>query len=189
MAVLTGYAAKFDSPSLDLGGFTETIRKGAFSRSLKERDVFAFANHSSDNVLGRTQSGTLQLSEDNVGLRFRLDVPDTATGNDLATLVGRGDLSGMSFGFGIPDSTGEIWFEGRDGLLRRELLDLELVEVSTTPLPAYPSTTLKLDQGMGGRSAPDLKVVGGTQSNAQRRRLGKKRLELGRMRKKAMGFR
>jgi HK97 family phage prohead protease len=63
--VLEGYAARFNSPSKDLGGFRETIAPGAFTRSLAQNDdVFCLFNHSADKVLGRSSSGTLSVNED-----------------------------------------------------------------------------------------------------------------------------
>jgi hypothetical protein len=66
---LEGYAALFDSRSENLGGFTETIRPGAFRASLKARnDIKLLWNHNSDIVLGSTRAGTMTLIEDDRGL-------------------------------------------------------------------------------------------------------------------------
>ncbi len=47
--VIEGYAAVFDQASEDLGWFRETIKPGAFSRSLKEgADVRCLMNHNED---------------------------------------------------------------------------------------------------------------------------------------------
>jgi len=138
---LVGHAAVFDSESLDLGGFREVIRRGAFQKSLDENDIRAFHNHNSDMVIGRTRAGTLRLSEDNEGLRAEIDLPDTSFARDLMISVQRGDITGMSFGFMVRQG-GQNIFEREDGSLLRELTDIDLIEVSSTPIPAYPATDI-----------------------------------------------
>lgn len=121
-----------------IGGFSETIAAGAFTRTLGEgRDVLALADHDTAKVLGRTKSGTLQLREERDGLHFALTLPDTTTGRDLRTLAERGDLGGVSFGFhAVKDS----W----DGE-RRTLEDVDLIEVSiVSAFPAYGDTATTL---------------------------------------------
>ena len=134
---LSGYAATFNDPTA-IGGFTERIAPGAFTRSLASgRDVLALLDHRADVLLGRTRSGSLKLSEDAKGLRFELSLPETAAGRDVIALAERGDLGGMSFGFVATD---EAW----DGDTR-ELRAVELHEVSIVQSwPAYQSTEVNL---------------------------------------------
>src|SRR3546814_12849922 len=76
---LSGYIAKFNSPTT-IGSFTEVIRPGAFRSSLQSGvDILALADHDASKVLGRTQSGTLTLTEDDAGLAFALDKIGTAS--------------------------------------------------------------------------------------------------------------
>jgi hypothetical protein len=138
-SILTGYAAVFNSPSLDLGGFTEYIRKGAFTKTLKNAHQKALFNHNSDFVLGSTKSGTLKLWEDEKGLKFELELPNTQTGRDLAESVRRGDIDGNSFGFNISK---EEWDETDPKEVKRFLDEVNLFEISPTPFPAYPETEL-----------------------------------------------
>lgn len=138
---LTGYAAVFNSPSLDLGGFREIILPGAFKRSLATGEhVRALYNHNADQVLGRVGAGTLRLQEDETGLKFELDLPPTSYARDLAALVERGDVSGCSFGFTVRPG-GEAW-ENRNGETVRILSALDLEEITITSRPAYPDTTV-----------------------------------------------
>jgi len=135
---LIGYAAIFNSPSLDLGGFVETIAPGAFKRSLSESpDVIALWDHDSRSVLGRTTSGTLRLSEDTRGLRFEIEAPNTTVGRDVLEMVGRGDVTGASFAFSVKEHR---WQERGEDLPIRELIDVDLTDVTITPNPAYPDT-------------------------------------------------
>lgn len=134
-----GYAAVFNSPSQDLGGFTEVILPGAFTESLKS-DVLCLYNHDGDELLGRTQSGTLKLEEDEHGLKFSLTLPDTSKGRDVRELITRGDLSGCSFGFVIED---ENWLKnGADTVC--ELHRVKLFEISVVVNPAYLATEVDL---------------------------------------------
>lgn len=139
---LTGYAAIFNSEA-DLGGFVEVVRNGAFRKSLEGgTNIRALYHHQGDALLGTTRGGTLKLKEDAHGLAFELALPDTTHGRDLAILVDRGDVAGCSFGFRVRDG-GDRW-EQRGGQLVRELLDVELYEVTLTHDPAYTDTTLAM---------------------------------------------
>ncbi|XGA78587.1 HK97 family phage prohead protease [Halomonas sp. CH40] len=139
---LTGYVARFDEPA-DLGEFVEVIRAGAFARTLNAdtaRNIRAIYEHDGRALLGRFGAGTLRLSEDNVGLAFEIDLPDTTLGRDLAHLVERGDVGGCSFGF-LPVS--DAWTE-QDGRPVRELRDVDLFEVTITASPVYDATTVQV---------------------------------------------
>lgn len=133
----SGYAAVFNSPSEPLP-FIERIARGAFQRSLKSRnEVKLLWNHDMGQVLGSLRAGTLRLFEDNHGLRVEADLPDTQLGRDTATLLRRGDISSMSFGFTVP-AGGDTWnSEGTE----RTLKSVRLFEVSIVSMPAYTSTT------------------------------------------------
>lgn len=94
---LEGYAALFDSRSENLGGFTESIKPGAFRSSLKARnDIKLLWNHDTGAVLGSTRAGTMTLTEDERGLRVSADIANTSYGRDAAELVRRGDVTGFS---------------------------------------------------------------------------------------------
>jgi len=138
---LEGYAAVFNSQSRDLGGFTESIVPGAFKRTLAGNgNVLALYDHDRKSILGRTGAGTLELIEDRHGLAFSIDLPKTSLGNDLAELVKRGDVSGASFAFTVPKG-GDKWTQ-ENRSIRRELIDVNLHEITITPDPAYLDTTV-----------------------------------------------
>lgn len=144
---LTGYAARFNVLSQDLGYFRERIAPGAFTRSLQEKaDVRKLINHDPNLVLGRTKAGTLELSEDDKGLKFRFEMPDTSYARDLMESVRRGDINECSFGFMVRKQT---WMEDDDPEEEsciRELNDVDLFDVSTVTYPAYPETNSKIDR-------------------------------------------
>jgi HK97 family phage prohead protease len=132
----TGYAAVFNAPSQPLP-FIERIAPGAFKRSLKARnDIKLLWNHDTGSVLGSTRAGTLKLEEDNYGLRVTAILPPTSLGNDVKTLIQRGDISAMSFGFSVP-ANGDSWnTEGTERTLR----SVRIHEVSIVAFPAYEQT-------------------------------------------------
>lgn len=132
----TGYAAVFNSPSEPLP-FIERIAPGAFKRSLKARnDIKLLWNHDTGSVLGSTRAGTLKLEEDNYGLRVTAMLPETSLGKDVRTLVQRGDVNAMSFGFSVP-ANGDSW--NTDGT-ERTLRSVRIHEVSIVAFPAYQQT-------------------------------------------------
>jgi HK97 family phage prohead protease len=129
-----------------LGGFKEKLRRGCFSKSLSQtyKDPLCLYGHDGNQILGRVSSGTLTLTEDEVGLKFVCKLPDTSVARDLTALMSRGDLKSMSFGF---TPTSDDWDEV-GGQIIRTLLEVTLFEVSVVGQPAYTSTVVDL------RSAP-----------------------------------
>ncbi len=112
---IRGYAAVFNSFSQPLGGFREIIRPGAFKKTLRDADVRALLNHDPNYVLGRKSAKTLELSEDDKGLRYAITPPDTSFANDLMVSIGRGDVTQSSFGF---QTVKDKWTEEENKLTR-----------------------------------------------------------------------
>jgi uncharacterized protein len=141
---VAGYFATWGTMSHDLG-FREVLQKNCFSESLKDNPVACFRDHDAQMLLGKTQSGTLEVSEDNKGLAFRVKLPSTSYANDLVSLLERGDSSECSFGFApLPD--GEIWSQLPNGEILRTITNAVLFEGSilTGNAAAYPNTSANL---------------------------------------------
>lgn len=118
-----GYAALFDRP--DRGG--DVIRKGAFAASLERGGAVPLLwQHKAGAVIGRVE----HLSEDRRGLRVIAELGEGADAARAARLLRSGRLDGLSFGYRVREA-------GRNGGLR-ELLELELVEVSLVAEPMQP---------------------------------------------------
>jgi HK97 family phage prohead protease len=143
--VLTGYAVRYNTLSVDLGGFRESILPGAFDKVLNRQrgkgDVVALFNHDPNQLLGRTSSGTLELSSDDKGLRYSVSLPNTELGRMIAEMTARRDLRGSSFAFTV-DAKGESWAPGEDGKPRRSIREVTgLFDVSVVTHPAYASSS------------------------------------------------
>lgn len=153
-----GYASRFNVWSLDLGGFREQIRPGAFDKTLRSRnDIKGLINHDSSKVIGSTRVGTLTLTPDERGLWNEKVLPDTTYANDHYVVVKRGDVRGQSFGFSVPtggDEWNKDWSE-------RYVNEVRLHETSDVTFPAYPQSTvsarsLAMFEARSGRSRDDL---------------------------------
>jgi HK97 family phage prohead protease len=143
--VLTGYSAKYnrsiDPRMATVLGFNEQCAPGCFDRSIKSgADVMFLRDHNKALLMGRTKSGTLSLSSDDVGLRFTCELPNTPSATELHELVSRGDLPGCSFSFTV--AKGGQRFSKVAGQMTRILTDVDLHDVSVVAEPAYPDTSV-----------------------------------------------
>ncbi|MFO8012113.1 MAG: HK97 family phage prohead protease [Phycisphaerae bacterium] len=156
--VIAGYAAVFEPAEADLGLFIERIRKGAFARALEERqDARALFNHDPNQVLGRASSGTLTLREDEKGLAFEIEPPDTQIGRDTVAVIERGDVDGCSFSF---RTRRDEWTEPEDGPIERVVLDVDLIDVGPVTFPAYPDTEVAVRSLEAHRAAEAARAAG-----------------------------
>ena len=135
----------YSSLSCDLGGFREKIAPGAFADALlPEADLLCLYEHSTQNLLGRTTSGTMTLMDSDAGLRYTTKLPNTTTAANLVESINRKDISGTSFGFVVEE---DDWVVAGDEIIRT-LLKVDMYEVSVVAMPAY------LDSAAALRSAP-----------------------------------
>lgn len=138
--VVEGYAAVFNQWA-DIGGyFRERIAPGAFSDAIGRDDVVFLVNHEG-LPLARTRSGTLELFQDDHGLKMRsaLDPTDPDV-KAIIQKMKRGDIDKMSFAFRADveewDDTGEI--------PSRTIKLASLYDVSIVTTPAYDGTEIGL---------------------------------------------
>jgi HK97 family phage prohead protease len=150
---VAGYGAVFNSETVIGRAFREKILPGAFKRAVSG-DVFSFFNHDESKVLGRTKSGTLRLVEDENGLRYEVDLPDTSAARDLQISMDRGDVDGSSFMFDVPHG-GDDWEFPEDGMPLRTIREANLYEVGPVTMPAYPDATAGLRSMEGAKQAAD----------------------------------
>ncbi|MFD0878258.1 HK97 family phage prohead protease, partial [Massilia pinisoli] len=96
---LEGYGIVFNSDSrLLYGFFKERILPEAVVGADMSRMVSKF-NHDINQVLGTTWAGTLTYTTDARGVKYKVELPDTQVGRDVAVLAERGDLRASSFEF------------------------------------------------------------------------------------------
>lgn len=155
---LTGYASVTDT-GYDMGWYTEQIARGAFKKTLTEDpDVQLLINHAG-LPLARTKSGTLQLSEDNIGLRVDADLdPEDPDVQSLTRKMDRGDVDQMSFAF---RATRQSW---TDDYTERTITEVDLhrgdVSVVNQGANPYTSSSVRADDALASlRHAGPLGVL------------------------------
>jgi len=140
--VLEGYAIVFNKETLigdEKRGFIEAIDKNALSQT-QMKDVPLKYNHQ-DNflVIARTRNESLTLVVDEVGLKVRAKLLDTASNQDIFKMVQNGLLDKMSFAFSVKEQTWD-----RSGEIpKRMIKSIErLYDVSIVDTPAYEDTSI-----------------------------------------------
>lgn len=142
---ISGYATCFNTPTNIADAFIEVVKPGAFARAIRSKmDCRMLVNHEASQIVGRVSNGTLALSEDAKGLRFRCGpLPSTRASDDLLALLKTRTLTECSFGFICP-SGGDRWSKtilaGKTRDLR-ELVDVDLLDCSVVTFPQYSNTT------------------------------------------------
>ena len=140
---LEGYAAVFNRYSQNLGGFVEVIERGAFSNVADGDGTVALFNHDTNSLLGTIPSGTLSITEDEIGLRYqiRLDPSDPDAQRVMAK-ARTGKLRGSSFGFTVSEG-GDDWGQTEQGFPLRTIKPAgfsRLFDVGPVTFPAYRAT-------------------------------------------------
>jgi uncharacterized protein len=120
------------------GRFREQIVPKTFEKALlKSENVDLLFNHDKSNKLGSTKEGNLELREDNIGLRAIATISD----EKVIQKAKNGELRGWSFGF---IAQKDHWEDGSDGIQKRFIEDLDLLEVSILDkTPAYIATSIE----------------------------------------------
>jgi HK97 family phage prohead protease/HK97 family phage major capsid protein len=134
---LEGYVAVWDSPSIRIkdgsGEYVETVKRGAFSKALASgSNIRALNAHNGSEVLASTKAGTLTLKEDAVGLFASIELPDTSVARDIKNLIAAKEEFGGSFAA----KHAKYRPNGAD----RELVEVDVMEVTVTALPVYEAT-------------------------------------------------
>lgn len=144
--VISGYAAVYDSLE-DMNGYSEVIKKGAFTNDLiKRSDVILNYNHNDEQIIARSVNGegTLHLEADEKGLYFECEVPNTTLGNDIYENIKLGNLFECSFCFVITKESSQNIYKTEDGILVREILSIDgLYDCAICPHGAYSATSVE----------------------------------------------
>lgn len=142
---ITGRPIVYESKT-NIGPFDEIIHRGALKKT-DLTDVRFLVNHDISKIpLARsrknTPNSTMQLSvdDDGMSIRVNLDVENNSEARSLYSAVERGDITGMSFMFGIDD---EEWEALDSDHPTRHIRGIStVVEVSAVTFPAYEDTEI-----------------------------------------------
>ena len=111
--IIIGRPIVYESKTDIAGMFAEVIEKGALKNTNLE-DVRFLVNHDQSKIpLARsrrnTKNSTMQLSVDDKGMEIQveLDIENNTEARNLYSAIERGDITGMSFMFGIEDEEWE----------------------------------------------------------------------------------
>lgn len=158
---IEGLAAVFGQPTrIDSweGVFDETIRAGAFRKSLRERTPVMQFDHGRHPVVGSIPIGSIQdLRETDEGLFVSGRLSDNWLVQPVRDAIAEGSITGMSFRFSVvreewTDSEGKrvrpedvdalLWNPGERGPLLRTLTEVKLMELGPVVWPAYEGTSV-----------------------------------------------
>lgn len=143
--IITGRPIVYNSRT-NLDYFDEVIESGALNGA-DLTDVRFLVNHDTSKIpLARSRrnngNSTMQLTVDDLGMSIRvtLDTENNSEARALYSAVQRGDISGMSFMFGVDD---EEWENLDSEHPVRHIRSIStVVEVSAVTFPAYESTEI-----------------------------------------------
>lgn len=159
---LNGYGAVFGQPTEINsweGTFQEEIRKGAFKKTLRERQPVMQFDHGRHPLIGSIPIASIrELREDDEGLYTEARMSDNWLIEPVRMAIAEGNIKGMSFRFDVVrekwfDVAGKelrdpmeiaelLWSPGDRGPLKRELIELRLHELGPVVFPAYAQTTV-----------------------------------------------
>lgn len=135
---LYGYPIVFNELSGDRGGYSVRIQPGAAQFSTP---AMALYHHDFASLIGNTANNTLRiLQADETGVPVEIDLPDTTTGRDVAELVDKGYIGGMSFSMA---NGFESYTESKEGGVNViSCSKFTCDEVTVTPIPAFTGTSI-----------------------------------------------
>ena len=148
---IEGYAVVFNERSevmLDwsvehgVRRFVEVIEPSAIDEALLSRsDIKATAEHNRERLLARYNKGkgTLALSLDEHGMKYRFEAPNTNDGNFAVEMIQRGDIGGWSFAFRVKEAD-TTWKKEGETWVRTIHKISGLYDVTITTDPAYSQT-------------------------------------------------
>ncbi|MGV2914489.1 HK97 family phage prohead protease [Streptomyces alfalfae] len=160
---LTGYAALFGQPTEINsweGSFTETIRKGAFKKTIREQTPVMQFDHGRHPLIGSIPIGSIaDLREDDQGLYVEGRITNNWLMQPVRDAIAEKSVNGMSFRFEVVreewrDVNGKLvkpeevydllWMPGDCGPLQRELIELKCRELGPVVFPAYAGTSVSV---------------------------------------------
>lgn len=142
--IIQGTPVVFDTATViksAYGDYTEIIKRGALD-DCDMSDSRLLYNHDLGRLPYAKTPRTLNFSVENDGLHMRATLPSTEDGRALYEAIKRGDLSGMSFGFTVPNDGSH--FDAKTNTRTITKIS-KIYEVSVTPFPAYETTKVSTE--------------------------------------------
>ena len=144
--IVEGYAVLFDQPQTYTWGketYTEIISRNALAGADMKRVVMRYNHNDTVFAMARVKNGSLQLIEDETGLRVRADLIDTQSNRDLYRMIKDGLIDEMSFAFTVAPS-GDVWEYSDDYMtVKRTINQIETVyDVSAVDNGFYENTSI-----------------------------------------------
>lgn len=160
---LKGYAAVFGQRTeIDSweGTFVETIRKGAFRKTIRSQTPVMQFDHGRHPVIGSIPIGRIEsLAEDDNGLLVHGRLTDNWLIQPVRDAIRDKNVTGMSFRFDVVreewrDNQGKLlkageldqllWNPEDRGPLERTLIELRVPELGPVVFPAYAGTSVSV---------------------------------------------
>jgi HK97 family phage prohead protease len=111
--------------------FKEIMEPGVFKRALENNiDIPMLLEHDYSKEIARTSNGTLELTEDSIGLKFKATITD----EELYSSIKNGEINSCSFGFVCEEEEIEFVSNREE---KRYVKGIQLLEVSLVKNPAY----------------------------------------------------
>ncbi|MCT3064334.1 phage major capsid protein [Lactiplantibacillus pentosus] len=143
---IEGYALLFNSPSKDLGGFTEVIDPKALD-NVDLSNVIMLDQHDYSKPLASVKAGTLKLDTDEKGLHFVATLDDSVSyASDTYANVKSGNVDSMSFRFDVDDGGDEFTQDEQGKIVRTIKQVKDLFEISSVTVAAYDDSNVKVDK-------------------------------------------
>lgn len=139
---ISGYGIVYNRKTQIGDDFIEVIRPGAARKALQnDPDIKSRFNHQRGALLGRTKSGTMEVEENQSGVKYTVYPPDTQIARDVMQSIERGDIDGSSFTFAVAEGGEEVTRQS-DGTILREIFEFEKIgEIGPVEDQAYADTT------------------------------------------------
>lgn len=140
---MEGYAAVFNAPTEINsweGNFKETIRQGAFKKTLQERTPVLMFDHGQHPLIGSMPLGKItKAREDSHGVFVEARLSDNWLIEPVRDAIRDGGIQGMSFRFSVVK---DEWVPAakRGGIPERFIHELRAMELGPVVFPAYPQT-------------------------------------------------
>jgi hypothetical protein len=149
--VLEGYAVVFDSPTVlyeyDGIQYKEVIARDAFDNADLKDVVLKYNHGDARGILARTRNGSLQITIDDHGLKFRATLLNTPSSNEIYECVKNGLLDKCSFAFRCEEDAYNQETHTRTILKIKRVYDLSVVDI-----PAYDDTNVEARNYFDGRA-------------------------------------